>query len=83
MSSGFPTRAHANRAVQPEKKARGLKFRINKVEGLFYLCSQNKGADQLHGYRAADLHLCFRICKKQVFSRHGTYTTNYLLEIIL
>ena len=25
--------------------------------------SKNKGADQLHGYREADLHLCFRICK--------------------
>ena len=23
---------------------------------------ENKGADQLHGYREADLRLCFRIC---------------------
>ena len=30
------------------------------------LCSENKGADQLRGYREADLHLCFRICKKPV-----------------
>ena len=28
-----------------------------------YLCSENKGADQLCGYRAADLRRCFRICK--------------------
>ena len=28
-----------------------------------YLCSENKGADQLHGDGAADLCLCFRICK--------------------
>ena len=27
--------------------ARGLKFRINKVEGLNYLCSENKDDDQL------------------------------------
>ena len=40
----------------------GLKFRIYEVEGLYYLCSENKGADQLCGYREADLRLCFRIC---------------------
>ena len=28
-----------------------------------YLCSENKGADQLRGYREADLRLCFRLCK--------------------
>ena len=33
-----------------------------------YLCRENKDAGQLQGYLAADLHLCFRICKKQVFS---------------
>ena len=31
------------------------------------LCSENKGGDQLRGYSTADLLLCFRICKKQVF----------------
>ena len=39
-----------------------------KVEGLYYLCSENKGADQLRGHREADLGLCFRLCKKPVFS---------------
>ena len=29
--------------------------------------SENKGADQLRGYREADLRLCFRICKKSGF----------------
>ena len=53
--------------------ARGLKFRIQKVEGLYYPCSENKGADQLRGYREADLRLCFRICKKLVFSRCGSF----------
>ena len=38
----------------------------------YYPCSENKGADQLHGYRKADLRLCFRICKKPVFSRRSS-----------
>ena len=29
---------------------------------------KKKGADQLRGYSEADLRLCFRICKKPVFS---------------
>ena len=47
---------------------RGLEFGIKEVEGLYYLCSETKGADQLRGYREADLRLCFRICKNLVFS---------------
>ena len=31
------------------------------------LCSENKKADQLRSYCAADLRLCFRICKKTGF----------------
>ena len=68
---GFPTRTNTNRAVQPHKLAGGLKFRIWEVEGLYYPCSENKGAYQLRG---SDLCLCFRICKKTVFSRQGSYT---------
>ena len=64
----FLTWSDTNRAVQLQKMARGLKFRILKVVGLYYLCSENKGADQLRGYREADLRLCFRICKTLVFS---------------
>ena len=52
----------------------GLKFQIKEVEGLYYPCSENKGADQLGGYREADLRLCFRICKKPVFSIRGSYS---------
>ena len=29
---------------------------------MYCLCSENKGADQLRGYREADLRLCFRLC---------------------
>ena len=49
-SSGFPTRSDTNRAEQLIKKmARGFKFWIYEVEGLYYICSENKGADQLRG----------------------------------
>ena len=34
---------------------------------MYNLCSENKGADQLRGYREADLRLCFRICKNVCF----------------
>ena len=56
--------------------ARGLKFRIKKVEGLYYLCSEKKGANQLRSHRNADLRLCFRICKKPVFSQQGSFMVN-------
>ena len=69
----FTTRSDTNQAVQLQKMARGLKFQIKKVERLYYPCSENKGADQLRGYREADLHLCFRICKMLVFSWCGSY----------
>ena len=73
----FPNRSDTNRAVQPDKMATSLKFRIYEVEELCYLCSENKGADQLRGYREADLRLCFRICKKTGFSRRGSYLSIY------
>ena len=44
---------------------------------MYYPCSENKGADQLRGYREADLRLCFRICKKPVFSRRGSYRSGF------
>ena len=64
----YPTRSDTNPAVQPQKMATGLTFEIKKVEGLYYLCSENKDADQLRGFREADLRLCFRISKTLVFS---------------
>ena len=52
---------------------------------MYYSCSENKDADQLRGYREADLRLCFRPCKLLVFSRTGSFsfygkqdTYNYL-----
>ena len=36
----FPTWSDTYQAVQLQKMARGLKFRIKKAEGLYYLCSE-------------------------------------------
>ena len=35
--------------------------------GMYFPSSENRGADQLCGYREADLRLCFRISKKAGF----------------
>ena len=54
LSWWFPIRTDTNQTVYPQEIARGLEFQIQKEEGMYYLCSQNRGAD---------LRLCFRICK--------------------
>ena len=69
--SAFSTRSDTNVAVQPQKTASGLKFRIEKVEGMFFLCSENKGTD---------LRLCFHICKKNRFSHDAANIINILLS---
>ena len=51
----------------------GKKLEILDLESRrIVLCSEKKGADQLCNYCTADLHLCFCICKKQVFSWRGS-----------
>ena len=57
----FRNRSDTNRPVQAQKRARSLKFRVKVEEKLYYPSSENKGADQLRGYREADLRLCFRL----------------------
>ena len=47
--------------------ARGLKFRILEVEGLYYLGRKNKGADELRIYCKAELRLCFLHMQKAGF----------------
>ena len=47
---------------------------------MYYPCSENKGADQLRGYREADLRLYFCPCKLLVFSRTGS---NYSYGIVI
>ena len=68
-----PTRSDNNQPVQSQKMVRGWKFWIEKEEDLYYPCSENKGADQLRGYREADLRLCFRLSKLLDFSCGGSY----------
>ena len=63
------TRSDINHAVEAQKMARGWKFWIEEEEELYYPCSKNKDADQLHSYCETDLRLCFRICKHW-FSQH-------------
>ena len=66
LSSELTTRSNTMRAVRQQKMAR-----ILNVNGYNYLCSEKETADQLRSYRAADLRLCFRICKKQPFYHTG------------
>ena len=84
LSSDVPTRSDTNRAVQPQKIVRCWNFRIfgrRMIELSLYLCSENKGADQLCGYRTADQRLCFCIyANKSGFSvmrLNGTGETVY------
>ena len=73
QSSGFLTRSDTNWPVLTQKKARILKFWVEVWEGLYYPCSENKGADQLCSHCTADLHLCFRIAKI-LFSHDAAHT---------
>ena len=66
----FPNRSDTNRPVQAQKRARSLKL---VEEELYYPSSENKGADQLRGYREADLRLWFCLCRLLVFPRGGSY----------
>ena len=62
-----------NSPVLSQKQARTLKFQIDEEEGLCFLCSKTKGADQLCKYCTADLHICFCLCMSLVFlcTAHG------------
>ena len=64
----FPNRSDTNQAAQALKTARGWKFWILKVEEFYYPYSENKGADQLRGYREAELRFSFRLCELLFFS---------------
>ena len=67
LSLGFPTRSDINWPVQQEKQARSLKFWIEEEKGLYYPCSENRGAVQLRSYCEANLRLCFRKGNNPVF----------------
>ena len=50
----FPNRSSTKQAEQSQKQAKSLKFWSKVEEELYYPSSENKGADQLRGYREAD-----------------------------
>ena len=60
--------------------ARGLEFRINVVKELYYPYSENKGADQLRGYREADLRLFFAYAKSR-FSHDAAQKMFHILQL--
>ena len=64
-------KVNTKRPVQSQKQARSLKFWIEE-EGLYYPCSENKGADQLCSYCTVDLRLYFRLCRLLVFPCGGS-----------
>ena len=66
-----------------QKQARSLKFWIYEEEEFYYLCSENKGADQLRSCSEADLRHSFRIGKNLVFSRFGSYHHGIATAIML
>ena len=69
LSLEFRTRSDTNGAVLQQKMARCFSFHLeSRGIVLYYLCSKNKGADHLGGYRAADRCYCFCIWLMQVFS---------------
>ena len=61
-----------NWPVQSQKQARSLN-KMEEEEGLYYPCSENKGADQLRSYCEADLCLCFCLCRLLVFPCGDSY----------
>ena len=52
----------------------GQKPEISEIrrKGLYYLCSENKGADQLCSDCTVDVRLCYGICRFLVFSCGGS-----------
>ena len=58
LSLGFGTRVDSNRPVQPQKLARLLKFRIKKLEVLYYLGSQQQRRWSDCADAQIDLPLC-------------------------
>ena len=51
---------------------------LEEVEGLYYLCRENKGSDQLHGYHAADLRLGFSHIQKSRFSHKTAHVMMFI-----
>ena len=50
---------------------------------MYYPSSENKGADQLRGYREADLRLCFRLCRLLVFPWGGSTPGSHMTQVVM
>ena len=74
----FQTWSDTNQAVQLQKMARGKKFQILKIEGLYYLCSENKGADQLRS-NTAKLICVFVFPYAKCWFSHDTAQLSYCM----
>ena len=49
---------------------------------MYYLCSENKGADQPRGYREADLRFVFAYAKSR-FSHNETHMATALIRVVI
>ena len=74
LSSGFATTVDSNRPAQPQKLYRGLKFRIWKLEVLYYLGSEQQRCWSDCADAQADLHLCCAHYGKTRFSHDMAHT---------
>ena len=78
-----PTWSDTNRPGQSQELARTLKFRIYEAEVLYYLWSENKGADQLRSYCAfvfayADCCFFHALAHKEVSKYNGSAVSEML-----
>ena len=80
QQSGFPTRSDTNWPLQPLKQARSLTFQTKEEEGLYYLCSENKGDDQLCSFGTADLYLCFCIILSRLLDIEAVALSSYIKQ---
>ena len=81
---GLPTRSDTNQAVQPQKMARGWKFRIQKVEELYYPYSENIGADlRLFSHMQIAGFLVQRLRYKQTITVVYNKEQNNFINVLL
>ena len=80
MDTIFEPHRYTNRAVQSKKMARGLKFRIMEIEGLYYLCNENEGADQRFSHNAVHIYSLFSVVHLMVIIKrqHVGYENKFL-----
>ena len=82
----FPTSSNTSQDVEPQKMARGLKFKKNRnciIYRSMYIVNIIKSSDQLQNNWSTGQMIftfVFALCKKPVFSSRGSVTTNPNLQ---